>query len=122
MPALLQAFQSNDPMTRQFTINAVGEIVDGVEGGSREAVAALIEVLNDKRDNGKQNAVDALGRIGEPASSAIPALLKSLSDKDAAVRLERDRRFTANWCWGESRPSHQPIAPGRSGRDYAECL
>ncbi|MCZ6676829.1 MAG: HEAT repeat domain-containing protein [Candidatus Poribacteria bacterium] len=86
----LGAVQFN-PMTGQWTESIEEEKVGlreyaalalGMIGES--AVPALIAAINDADEWVRQNAVAALGRIGDPA--AVPALIEALNDEDERIR------------------------------------
>ncbi len=50
-------------------------------------VPVLVEALSNDQAARREAAADALGRMGPPARTAVPALLKSLKDKSPAVAL-----------------------------------
>lgn len=79
---MLRAFKSDDLVTRELAIRAVGSI----DAGTKDVLDALIEVLNDGFKDLRADAVNALGSLGESAKPALPALLKALEDKDIVVR------------------------------------
>jgi HEAT repeat protein len=54
----------------------------------KRAVPALEKALKDPNARTRQNAVSALGQIGDDARSASPAVAALMSDKDADVRAE----------------------------------
>ncbi len=57
------------------------------KGDAAEVVPALIEALNDKRDDDvRWSAAIGLGYFGEEARDAIPALQAAQHDHDARVR------------------------------------
>lgn len=77
VPALIEAIDDNAWIVRVAAITALGEF-----GASAEsAVGALIEAL--EKDEVCGTAAIALGRIGPVAKSAIPALTKLRSCKNA---------------------------------------
>jgi HEAT repeat protein len=62
-------------------IEAVGLIRDP------GAVAALCDALGDSNDDMRWQAARALGRIGPPARSCAPSLLRALEDANSDVRM-----------------------------------
>ncbi|MFQ5795664.1 MAG: HEAT repeat domain-containing protein [Candidatus Bipolaricaulia bacterium] len=50
------------------------------------AVPTLIKVLQDKDVDVRQEAAEALGKIGPDARDAVPALVEALRDEDWSVR------------------------------------
>jgi HEAT repeat protein len=50
------------------------------------AVPTLIELLQDRRAGIRRLAAEGLGRIGDPAASALPALRTARNDEDDRVR------------------------------------
>ncbi len=50
-------------------------------------VAALIEALKDAQSDIRRSAAVALGRMGETAKEAIPALQAAMHDRDARIRI-----------------------------------
>jgi hypothetical protein len=51
------------------------------------AVPALVEVLRDEQNPGRGLAIDALGEIGPPARTALPALTAALAAKECPYRI-----------------------------------
>lgn len=74
-PSTLQVLQGKDPSTRYRAMEALGRI------GDARAVEPLIQAVIDEK--GFEHAVQALGRIGEPA---VEPLIKALNDEDYIVR------------------------------------
>ena len=51
-----------------------------------DTIPALIEAMGDENGDVREEAADALGRIGPDARAAVPALTKALSDEHEGVR------------------------------------
>lgn len=78
LPGLIAALRDAHPSVRSLAAEALGEI------GSREAVAALIELVKTDQSGARLEALDALGRIGDPA--AVDVALSSLRNGSVALR------------------------------------
>ena len=72
VPALLQALQAPDALTRIYAADALGRI------GTSSAVTALIRRLDDTDSSVIRSAIVALGAIGPAAAAAIPTLIEML--------------------------------------------
>jgi hypothetical protein len=88
---------------------AVAEALWHVEGGANDALAVLVAMVAAKaekdpaRNAGRSRAVQALGRIGAPAKSAVPAL----TDQFKNGRTPFDRLDAAEALWrvtGDAKP------------------
>jgi len=62
LSALIEALRDTRPSVRVFAAHALGEI------GSKEAVPALTAVVASDSSAARGEAVEALGRIGDPAA------------------------------------------------------
>ncbi len=117
VPAVARRLADEDPDIRREVVDVLGQIgkgsatvaavlreatVDADPGVRAQAVtqlawldvkpddallAALVARLADGAESVRQSAVDALGRFGPAAKSALPALRQRLQDPDAYVRL-----------------------------------
>ena len=63
----------------------------GSRGRKAATVASLVEMLQDASPNVRAHAAHALGVIGSPATSAVPALANLLKDADETVRRQAIR-------------------------------
>ncbi|MFH1963564.1 MAG: HEAT repeat domain-containing protein [bacterium] len=79
----ISALEDKDEAIRMQAAETLGDISDS-EVHAKEAVAALINALNDPMWRVKRNAIISLGKIGSPA--AIPALLECLKDENWIIR------------------------------------
>ena len=77
------ATESNERV-KLSAIYALGSIGAEIGCCSDKVVAALIEALQDNRLRG--SAVEALGKLGEDAVAAVPALLESLRSSDESFQ------------------------------------
>ena len=107
-PALTAALQDDDPDVRLAAAKALWHVSKAAD----EVVPALVELLEGKRaavgaDSESrrrflQTVVEALGRIGPPATAAVPALTAVAKDTNrhireaAAVALQQIRPAVAN--------------------------
>ena len=62
------------------------------------AVPALIELLQRRKavPGAREEAAEALGRIGEPAADIVPALIAALKDENAVVRQQAAQRWAGS--------------------------
>ncbi len=74
------------PATQEGDPALAAELLEKVVPVTKQAVAALTEALNDDEYRVRIAALDALGRIGSPASGAFPAIAKLVYDGVADVR------------------------------------
>ncbi|QEH37032.1 putative lyase [Aquisphaera giovannonii] len=87
---LIQALDDEDNLVRWYAVRALGQL--GPEG--RAAVGPLVAVLGGhKVDTPSRFVADpryfaawSLGQIGKDAGSALPALIRALSDPDPSIR------------------------------------
>jgi len=85
IPALKQALKDKDSAARKASVGALKRVLGEEEGGAA-AVSELVSVLkSDPDETLRRAAAETLGRIGQEARVAIPALLKALWDKDKLV-------------------------------------
>jgi HEAT repeat protein len=107
-PALTAALQDDDPDVRLAAAKALWH----VSKAAGEVVPALVELLEGRRaavgEDGEsrrrflQTVMEALGRIGPPATAAVPALTTVAKDTNrhireaAAVALQQIRPAVAN--------------------------
>ena len=75
---LISAAKSGDESAQSKAIDQLG--ADGANAA--EAVAPLTELLGDKSATIRAHAVHALGKIGEPAKSAVESILALAKDPD----------------------------------------
>ncbi len=78
VPDLLTQLRSAHPATRSLAANALGEI------GSKDAVAALIELVKTDSSAARGDAIEALGKIGSPA--AIETMLPLARSGSVSLR------------------------------------
>ena len=76
---LIERLQDEDADTRRM---AAEHLERRFGRRAKNAVPALIELLNDDHDYTRQLAASALGSIGEPAKDAIPAMMNLLRIRD----------------------------------------
>jgi HEAT repeat protein len=69
---MMASLSARDAQERQFAIKMLAELA----AVSDSVVPALINSLKDQNDDVRVTAVDALGRIGEPAAVAVPELVE----------------------------------------------
>ena len=74
-PDLIIALQFPDPDIRRKAAGLLGD----AGTGSRGAVIALTAMAERSQDIARVDAIEALGRIGPDAASAVPALIKLLA-------------------------------------------
>lgn len=75
-----------DPAIRWNAARALGKIHAGPAG-----IEALVRACTDKVPEVREHAAEALGDIGPPAASAVPALTGLLSDENFKVRRDSAR-------------------------------
>ncbi len=109
-PALVAALSDPDPTLRDVAVRSVGKLAPDVpgavpklvelfpdveairavaqfRGAAAEAVPRLTELLTHENPRVRLNAARTLGKIGEPSTPAVPALVgRMASDQDADVR------------------------------------
>lgn len=84
LPELIEHLKDDDDTVRRIAAWALGEMGPA----ARDAVPALIAVLEDKDSGGARGcAAEALCKIGPTAKSAVPALREALKDKDSVLRV-----------------------------------
>ena len=92
---ILKQFKACDraviPILADILMNSDSHKSRGAAGRSlahfgQASVPALIEALNHKKPEVRQDAIHALGWIGEDANAAVPALIAHLQDKSLPVR------------------------------------
>jgi hypothetical protein len=84
---------------------AVAEALWHVEGNDMEALAVLMAILTEKAgdERGRTRAAQALGRIGAPARSAVPALTDRF--RNGPTPSDHLEAAEALWCvTGDARP------------------
>lgn len=81
-PALLRAMSDSEWVVR----NAAGRALEEVAAAGD--VAALVAALREPSAEARYHAARALGRVGSPATVAIPTLIAALRDEDSEVRME----------------------------------
>lgn len=86
LPVLLDAINDPDPDVRMMVVETCGEIGAKNKVAGAAMVPALTKALDDKRSRVCAQAARALGLIGEPARSAIPALQGKSGDSNEQVR------------------------------------
>jgi HEAT repeat protein len=74
VPALIEAFTTNNHDVRKFIIDVIGEITD------KRALPLLLSALKDEDENVKASAVEHLGKLKEP--SVVDALIDILRGND----------------------------------------
>ena len=79
VPAFARLVNNNDPVTVTNALEAIATLGD-------KAVPGLIDGLKVKGVRGQ--IAEILGRIGEPASPAVPALIEAMEDDRPEVRRE----------------------------------
>ena len=77
--SLINQLADTDLNVRTQAVKTLSEI-------GEHAVRPLIAALCDEHESVQMSAATALGKIGEPAKSAVPALVKALDNKSAKVR------------------------------------
>ncbi len=124
LPALAVALKSHDPTSRLWARFAIAKITGdetshlpefikalgnkkglfpgmasaalaGFGPKARDAVALLIQELNEDNAEYRWSAAGALANIGPDAAVAVPALMQTLGDSDEKVR------WYAAWALGE---------------------
>jgi HEAT repeat protein len=98
LDALISLLQDPDPLVRETSAQAIGNMYVGVEKKDARAVEPLRKCLKDENERVRYAAASALGRIGAPA---IETLIEALQDSDKetrdaaayALREERDSRL-----------------------------
>jgi hypothetical protein len=103
VPPLLDALSDADGGVRQLAAATLIKI-------GPDAVRPLIEALKAKDRETRANAAYVLGRLGEPAQEALPALAKALKDDDKEVR-----RRAAYALHNLVNRRHTVAAPGGAG-------
>jgi len=83
--ALRGALKDSDPPVRIHAAFALARISPQ---NAQEAVAVLIEVLQEEMPDQRRYAARVLSRLGPRATAAVPALINALKDQDAGVRSE----------------------------------
>jgi HEAT repeat protein len=91
VPALLGALDHPEPSTRRSAIDALGTIARRLESPDAELVAALARSLEDPDDDVREEAAEALGRMGAKARAAAEALRRAARDRDRSVRRSAER-------------------------------
>lgn len=91
VPDLIKALKHKNPQIRAYAASALGTI--GKKEAALVIVPALTQALNDTQtlENDELQvrlfAASALGAIGEKAASAVPSLVKLLTDQDPQMRV-----------------------------------
>lgn len=100
LPALVIALQDSDPLVREYSAWAIGEIGESVND---DATIGLLAALGDKEPAVKHASAQALGQIG-PKKSVIDVLAQALSvgtvasrqaTVEALMQLESSRAYPA---------------------------
>ena len=81
-PALLLNLKDENPHTRKYAAEALGDI--GTDPS--KVVPALVELLSDSEPSVRAHAASALRGFRESALTALPALTNALTDPDPTVR------------------------------------
>ena len=88
VPALQLALRNNSAQVRMHAAKLLGRIQNGT------AVRDLIRLLSDQNSYVKNTAIDAINRIGDPATAP---LLEVLETKARNLIPDEDNGFTANY-------------------------
>jgi HEAT repeat protein len=83
IPALLQAIQAPGAPVRVHAAEALVRIDPAQQ---QAGINSLIASLQDKRNEIRRAAAEALGHLGADAKAAVPPLIEALKDADADVR------------------------------------
>ena len=81
VPNLIQSLKSEDAIVRSTAAYVLGRI------GEPDAIPALVQALNDKRWEVRQNVVSALGEIDQSSQVVVLTLIQALSDEHINVRI-----------------------------------
>lgn len=81
VPLLAELYESKEDVNRSILISALGKMGEA-------AVPTLVIILESNNENRdyRNNAAEALGEIGPPASASIEPLRKALTDKSSGLR------------------------------------
>jgi HEAT repeat protein len=84
VPIFIKLLRDADGNVRQSAAGGLGHLAAFGRLGafSDEAVAALIEALNDRARYAAREAIDSLGWIGPKAQAAVPALTRMLEEEE----------------------------------------
>lgn len=101
VPLLVEMLADDDPTIGGHVEAALHAIYPGWEQGSLacQAIPPLIRKLNHPDRRIRQQAADVLGRLGESAFKAVPALMRAAADAEEYVRL------SATWALDRIEPS-----------------
>jgi HEAT repeat protein len=123
-PYLLQALQSEDVLTRGFSIRALGK----VKPPAKETVPMLRNILQDpKQRNVRAAALDALAGYPEEAEQTIPLFWKVFDlgdpdDKDLDRGLKEGVVFHLGRMGAEAKPALPRITAIFSDKSQSESL
>lgn len=83
VPDLINMLNDENDSIRRKIVSGLGGI------GTPTVIPTLIEALDDDAESVRKSAVLQLGRIRQPVKKIVPALIKTLADKEGDVRF---------WC------------------------
>ena len=81
VPIMIKMLKNQNYLTRSAILSGLGGI------GDPTATPALIDALDDYSAHVRRTAIVQLGRIRDPVETIVPALMKTLADSEAEVRL-----------------------------------
>jgi HEAT repeat protein len=84
VPALTEAFASDDPLIRSWAARALA----GIGPDSRTAIPALLKALQGEDEELRHKSAWALGKISSDGKTVVPALAAALKDSSRSVRFE----------------------------------
>lgn len=88
IPALLHTLRTDSGGQRSEETHQDYRSALALAAIGQPAVEGLVEILKEKKENVRAEAVMALGRIGADASPAVPGLIPLLGDKSERIRRE----------------------------------
>ena len=69
-----------------LSASGCGKEESAMSGGEKVDVAAQLAIVKSGEDNAKVDALVEIGKAGERAADAVPALIETLKSKDETVR------------------------------------